>query len=154
MRVEAFLETPIAADDPPMAADFRRGAAVAAIVVMAGGCATGALEQAPLGPPGDAARGREVFVSREGGHCVLCHRVPGVAVAGDVGPALDGIGSRLSPGEIRYRVVDITRVNPGAVMPAFHRTEGLSRVAPAYAGRPVLDARQVEDLVAYLGSLR
>ena len=154
MRVEAFLETPIAADDPPMAADFRRGAAVAAIVVMAGGCATVAFEQAPLGPPGNAERGREVFVSREGGHCVLCHRVPGVAVAGDLAPALDGIGSRLSTGGIRYRVVDITRVNPQAVMPAFHRTEGLSRVAPAYVGRPVLDARQVEDLVAYLGSLR
>jgi sulfur-oxidizing protein SoxX len=75
-------------------------------------------------------------------------------VAGNVGPALDGIGARLSPGEIRYRVADITRVNPEAVMPAFHRTEGLSRVAPAYSGKPVLDAQQVEDLVAYLGSLR
>ncbi len=93
-------------------------------------------------------------MSREGGHCVLCHRVTGVAVAGDVGPALDGIGARLSPGEIRYRIADITRVNPEAVMPAFHRTEGLSRVASAHAGKPVLDARQVEDLVAYLGSLR
>ncbi len=118
------------------------------------GCATLQYSQDPLGPAGDAARGREVFVSREGGHCVLCHRVPGVAVAGDVGPALDGVGARLTAGEIRYRIADITRVNPQAVMPAFHRTEGLSRVAPAYAGRPVLDARQVEDLVAYLGSLR
>ena len=128
--------------------------AVAIAAVLGSGCATLSLEQAPLGPPGDAARGREVFVSREGGHCVLCHRVPGVRVAGDVGPALEGIGTRLSPGEIRYRVVDITRLNPEAVMPAFHRTEGLARVAPAYAGRPVLDARQVEDVVAYLGSLR
>ena len=128
---------------------------VKAVVIGAfSGCAMSPIEQAPLGPPGDAAKGREVFVSREGGHCVLCHRVPGVAVAGDVGPALDGIGARLSAGEIRYRVVDITRVNPEAVMPAFHRTEGLSRVAPAHAGRPVLDARQVEDVVAYLGSLR
>lgn len=123
-----------------------------AVVVV--GCASAPLDQPPLGAPGDAARGREVFVAREGGHCVLCHRVPGVAVAGDVGPALDGVGSRLSPGEIRYRIVDITRVNPQAVMPAFHRTEGLARVAPAYAGRPVLDAAQVEDLVAFLGSLR
>ena len=118
------------------------------------GCATASLEQAPLGPPGDPARGREVFVSREGGHCVLCHRVPGVAVAGDVGPALDGIGTRLSAGEIRYRVVDITRVKPDAVMPAFHRTAGLERVAGAYAGRPVLDAQQVEDVVAFLAELR
>jgi sulfur-oxidizing protein SoxX len=130
-----------------------RGIPGVALVFIAG-CASMQYTQAPLGPPGDAARGREVFVAREGGHCVLCHQVPGVAVAGNVGPALDGIGRRLSAGEIRYRVVDITRVNPEAVMPAFHRTEGLSRVAPAYAGRPVLDARQVEDLVAYLGSLR
>ena len=128
--------------------------AIVVSAVLGSGCVTSPGEQAPLGPTGDAVRGREVFVSREGGHCVLCHRVPGVAVAGDVGPALDGIGARLSPGEIRYRVVDITRLNPDAVMPAFHRTEGLSRVAPAYAGRPVLDARQVEDVVAYLGSLR
>ena len=128
--------------------------AIVVSAVLGSGCVTSPGEQAPLGPTGDAVRGREVFVSREGGHCVLCHRVPGVAVAGDVGPALDGIGARLSPGEIRYRIADITRVNPDAVMPAFHRTEGLSRVAPAYAGRPVLDARQVEDVVAYLGSLR
>ncbi|MBK8322984.1 MAG: sulfur oxidation c-type cytochrome SoxX [Betaproteobacteria bacterium] len=136
--------------------DSRVSACIAgfAASVLLFGCATTPLEQAPLGPPGDAVRGREVFVSREGGHCVLCHRVPGLAVAGDVGPALDGIGARLSPGEIRYRVADITRLNPEAAMPAFHRTEGLERVAPAYAGRPVLDARQVEDLVAYLGSLR
>jgi sulfur-oxidizing protein SoxX len=131
-----------------------RARSVALSTVLVAGCASVSLEQAPLGPQGDAARGREVFVSREGGHCVLCHRAPGVAVAGDVGPALDGIGSRLSPGEIRFRVVDITRVNPQAVMPAFHRAEGLARVAPAYAGKPVLDARQVEDVVAYLGSLK
>ena len=130
-----------------------RGFPLIALAFVAG-CVSNSHTQEPLGPIGDAIRGREVFVSREGGHCVLCHRVPGVEGAGDVGPALDGVGARLSPGEIRYRVADITRVNPEAVMPAFHRTEGLSRVAPAYAGRPVLDARQVEDLVAYLGSLR
>lgn len=110
--------------------------------------------QGPLAGAGDAARGRAVFVAREGGHCVLCHRVPGVAVAGDVGPALEGVGARLTAAEIRYRIADITRVNAQAAMPAFHRTEGLARVAPAYAGRPVLEAGQVEDLVAYLSGLR
>ena len=110
--------------------------------------------QGPLAAAGDVARGRAVFVAREGGHCVLCHAAPGVAVAGDVGPALGGIGSRLTPAQIRFRVVDITRVNPDAVMPAFHRTEGLSRVAARHAGRPVLSAQQVEDVVAYLATLR
>lgn len=108
----------------------------------------------PLAAAGDTARGREVFVSREGGHCVLCHAAPGVTLAGNVGPSLAGVGSRLSPAQIRLRIADITRVNPDAVMPAFHRTEGLNRVAPSYAGKPALSAQQVEDLVAWLGTLR
>lgn len=110
--------------------------------------------QTPLAAAGDAARGREVFVSREGGHCVLCHTVPGVDVAGDVGPSLAGVGSRLSAAQIRLRIADISRVNPDAVMPAFHRTEGLTRVAPGYAGKPALSGQQVEDLVAWLFTLR
>ena len=109
---------------------------------------------APLAPAGDAVRGREVFVAREAGHCVLCHRAPGVAPAGNVGPPLAGIGSRLGAAEIRARIADITRTYPDSVMPTFHRTEGLTRVASAYAGKPVLDAQQVEDLVAWLGTLR
>jgi sulfur-oxidizing protein SoxX len=109
---------------------------------------------AALAPAGDPVRGREVFVAREAGHCVLCHRAPGVAPAGNVGPPLGGIGSRLDAGEIRARIADITRVYPESVMPTFHRTEGVTRVASAYAGKPVLDAQQVEDLVAWLGTLR
>ena len=108
----------------------------------------------PLAPVGDPVRGREVFVSRDAGHCVLCHRAPGIETAGDVGPAMDGIGSRLSPPEMRVRVTDITRVHPASVMPTYHRTEGMRRVAKAYEGRPVLSAQQVEDVVAWLGTLR
>jgi sulfur-oxidizing protein SoxX len=110
--------------------------------------------EAPLAGPGDAARGREVFVSREGGHCVLCHSAPGVAVAGNVGPPLAGVGARLTAGQIRLRIADITRVNPDAAMPSFHRAQGVDRVATSYAGRPALDAQQVEDLVAWLGTLK
>ena len=95
-----------------------------------------------------------MFVARDGGHCVLCHAAPGIAVAGNVGPSLDGVGARLSPAQLRLRVVDITRVKPDAAMPAFHRTEGLARVAPAAVGKPVLSGQQVEDVVAYLGTLR
>jgi len=133
-----------------------RGWSVVGLCVVALGCAPLPARdgQGPLAGAGDAARGRAVFVAREGGHCVLCHAAPGVAVAGDVGPALGGIGSRLTPAQIRFRVVDITRVNRDAVMPAFHRTEGLSRVAAQHAGRPVLSAQQVEDVVAWLATLR
>jgi sulfur-oxidizing protein SoxX len=108
----------------------------------------------PFASSGDAIRGREIFLAREGGHCVLCHAVPGEKLAGDVGPSLAGVGSRLSAGQIRLRIADISRVNPLATMPSFHRTEGLTRVAPGYAGKPMLNGQQVEDLVSWLGTLK
>jgi sulfur-oxidizing protein SoxX len=108
----------------------------------------------PLAAAGDAIRGREIFLEREGGHCVLCHSVPDVKIAGNVGPSLAGVGSRLSAAQIRLRIADISRVKPDAVMPPFHRTEGLTRVAPQYAGKTALTGQQVEDLVAWLETLR
>jgi sulfur-oxidizing protein SoxX len=71
-----------------------------------------------------------------------------------VGPPLGGIGSRLDAAELRARIADITKVYPDSVMPTFHRTEGLVRVAPQYAGKPVLDSQQVEDLVVFLGTMK
>lgn len=139
-------------------ASWRERAAALLVLALMGmlGCTaarvTDAMEQ-PLAAPGDAARGREVFVAREAGHCVLCHSAPGVAVAGNIGPPLAGVGARLDAGQIRLRIADITRVNPQAAMPAFHRSSG-ERVASSYAGRPALGAQQVEDLVAFLGTLR
>ena len=114
---------------------------------------TDAIEQ-PFAAVGDPARGREVFTSREGGHCVLCHALPGIEVAGNLGPALAGIGSRLTPAQIRLRVADITRVNPNAVMPSFHRTTGLQAVTPERRGQPVLSGQQVEDVVAWLATFK
>jgi sulfur-oxidizing protein SoxX len=118
------------------------------------GCTTMSDTLSPLGPPGNAARGRELFTTRDEARCVLCHVAPGVEGGGNLGPALAGVGSRLSAAQIRLRVADITRVNPAAVMPTFHRTEGMTRVAPQYAGKPVLGAAQVEDLVAWLETLK
>ena len=108
----------------------------------------------PFAPGGDARRGRDLFIARDGGHCVLCHAAPAIAPAGNVGPSLAGIGSRLDKAQIRLRIADITRVNANAAMPAFHRVAGMHRVAAQYEGKPVLDAQQVEDLVAYLSTLR
>ena len=131
---------------------------VAAAMVMGSGCATPVTEsdgiERPFAAAGDPTRGREVFVSREGGHCVICHAVPDVAASGDVGPPLAGIGSRLGSAQIRLRVADITRVNRDAVMPSFHRVEGLRSVAPEHRGRPLLSAQQVEDVVAWLATLK
>lgn len=115
------------------------------VVVLASlaGCATVA----------DVQRGREVFTSRDQGHCVLCHSIPGTA-GGNVGPSLANVGGRLTPEEIRVRVEDITRINPNAAMPTYHRTEGLTRMASQYAGKPVLSREQVDDVVAYLSTLK
>ena len=127
-----------------------------ALAVALCGCATAPDDamEAPLAAAGDATRGREIFISRDGGHCVLCHAVPGVAVAGDLGPQLGRIGARYSAAELRLRVADISRVRPLAAMPTFHRVENLTRVAPSYKGKPVLSGQQVEDVVAYLVTLR
>lgn len=104
----------------------------------------------------DAAHGEALFVSRDGGHCVLCHQVAGLDAEfqGDVGPALSGIGSRLSPGQLRLRVVDYEQVQPGVLMPSYYRTHDLYQVSNTYEGNPILSAADVEDLVAYLSSLK
>jgi L-cysteine S-thiosulfotransferase len=103
---------------------------------------------------GDAGRGGAIVAARET-NCVLCHEVPGLAgPAGNVGPPLAGVGARLSPAELRVRIVDSTRLNPATVMPSYRRVDGLNRVPAELRGQPVLSAQQVEDVVAYLGTLK
>ena len=104
----------------------------------------------------DAAHGEALFVSRDRGHCVLCHQVAGLDAEfqGDVGPALTGIGARLSPGQLRLRVVDYEQVQPGVLMPSYYRIHDLYQVSNAYEGKPVLSAEDVEHVVAYLSSLK
>jgi sulfur-oxidizing protein SoxX len=112
---------------------------------------------APLdGLTGDAARGAAVVRNRGTANCLICHSIPDPSARfmGDVGPPLDGVGARLSAGQIRLRLVDPTRVNPAAIMPPYHRTEGLTNVAERFRGRPVLTAQEIEDVVAYLTTLR
>jgi sulfur-oxidizing protein SoxX len=108
----------------------------------------------PLAPDGDAARGRALVLARDPANCILCHAAPGARFAGDLAPPLDGTGSRLTPAQLRARIVDNARLNPRTIMPSYHRTAGLARVAAAYRERPILTAQQVEDLVAYLASLK
>jgi len=105
--------------------------------------------------PGDPARGRAIVADRHVGLCLLCHTapIPEERFQGNLAPDLRS-SARLSEGQIRLRIVDPSRANPGTIMPAFHRTAGLERVASAYAGKPVLTAQQVEDVVAWLMTLR
>ena len=105
--------------------------------------------------PGDPARGREVVAGRDG-NCLLCHALPdaGKRMTGDLAPALTGVGTRLSAGQMRLRIVDSARLNPDTIMPSYYRIEGLNQVAPQWRGKPVLTAQQVEDVIAYLRTLR
>jgi sulfur-oxidizing protein SoxX len=105
--------------------------------------------------PGDPQRGRAIIVGRNG-NCLLCHAIPetGEKFMGNVGPPLSGIGSRASAGELRLRIVDPTRLNKEAVMPAYYRVHGLDAVGAEHRGKPILTAQQVEDVVAYLLTLR
>lgn len=73
---------------------------------------------------------------------------------GDLGPSLAGVGSRLSAGQIRLRIVDAMRLNPDTIMPSYYRVDGLNQVAEAWRGKPVLSAQQIEDAIAYLQTLR
>ena len=106
--------------------------------------------------PGDAARGRSLVLARDPANCLLCHAIPDAAIrfAGDLGPPLGGIGARLSVPQLRLRVADIIRLNPATIMPSYYRVDGLSLVASAYRGKPILTAAEIEDIVAYLATLR
>lgn len=90
------------------------------------------------------------------GLCLLCHSgpFPEERFQGNLAPSLAGVGARLSTGQIRLRIVDPGRVSPQTIMPAYFRTEGLQRVAPAYRGKTVLSAQQIEDIVAFLATLK
>jgi sulfur-oxidizing protein SoxX len=108
------------------------------------------------GARGVAARGRQIVVNRHLGLCLLCHSgpFPEERFQGTLGPDLGGTGARLSEGQIRLRIVEPGRLNAASIMPAYYRAEGLIRVAPAFRGRTVLTAQQIEDIVAFLTTLR
>ena len=147
---------------------IRTALGVAAMV--AGLCATAAAEELAAfkvvdessipasltGKPGDAAKGRDVVINRKQGNCLGCHEmpIPEQSFHGKVGPDLAGVAGRYSEGEIRLRVVDPKVLNAATIMPAFYRIEGLHRVDKKFAGKPILSAAEVEDVVAYLMTLK
>lgn len=106
--------------------------------------------------PGDASRGRAIVGNRQVGLCLLCHAgpFPEERAQGNLAPALDGAGARWSEGQLRLRVVDSQGLNPMTLMPSYHRTDHLSQVAAAWQGRTMLSPQQVEDVVAFLKTLK
>ncbi len=114
-----------------------------------------AIPESLTGAPGDAARGRKLIVERAN-TCILCHSgpFPEERFQGDLAPNLSGAGSRWTVGQLRLRLVDASRLNPETIMPSYYRVDGLDRVAQAWRGKPILSTDQIEDIVAYLATLR
>lgn len=114
-----------------------------------------AIATALTATPGDPARGLAVIEDRKKGNCIGCHQIPhDTPFQGTTGPSLSGVGERLSPAQLRLRLVDSKRINPFSMMPAYFRTAGLYRVAPKFADKTILSAQEIEDVVAYLASLK
>ena len=101
---------------------------------------------------GDAKQGKLVFVSRERGHCILCHTIEGLKAEfqGNLGPDLSDVGNRLTSGQLRLRIVDITFLNPNIAMPPYFRIHDLNQVENRYKMQTILSAQEIEDLVSYL----
>ncbi|NKC11635.1 MAG: sulfur oxidation c-type cytochrome SoxX [Gammaproteobacteria bacterium] len=117
---------------------------------------TYSIDSALTDTPGDAKKGKAVAINRKKGNCLACHTmpIPEQPFHGALAPPLAGIGARYSAGQIRLRVVDPRQVNPVTLMPAFYKTAGLHRVAKKFQGKPILTAQEVEDVVAYLVTLK
>lgn len=132
-------------------------AAVAAPAQVVAPVVVGDAIAAPLtATPGDATRGRAIVADRRVGLCLLCHSgpFPEEPFQGDLAPSLAGAGKRLDAGQLRLRLVDARRWNPASLMPSYYRADGLQRVGTAWRGRPILDAQQIEDVVAFLQTLK
>ena len=108
------------------------------------------------GKPGDAERGKKVSINRKKGNCLACHKmpIPSQQFHGEVGPTLFGVGSRYNEGELRLRVVNSKIVNPESIMPAFLKSEGFHRPLKNFTGKSILTASEVEDVIAYLKTLK
>lgn len=146
---------------------FRPVIVACAMAIFAGGAAADealksfitvgdAIPDSLTGERGNPERGRTIVVDRQVGLCLLCHTgpFPEQKFQGTLAPDLTGVGSRASEGQLRLRIVDASRINPETIMPPYYRVTGLYRVAPAFRGKPLLDAGQIEDVVAYLATLR
>ena len=115
-----------------------------------------AIPQSLTGKAGDPAKGKKIAISRKKGNCLACHAmpIPEQADHGEVGPSLVGVASRMSAGEMRVRIVNPKLLNADTIMPAFYRADGLHRVLKKWQGKTVISAQDIEDVIAYLLTLK
>lgn len=124
----------------------------------------GAISASLSGAPGDAGEGARIYGDKGSGNCVACHQISGRTDAefqGTIGPALDGAGDRWDVAQLRGIVADAKKTFPDSMMPGFYKTSGFIRPGDAFTGKagteplpPLLTAQQVEDVVAYLATLK
>lgn len=146
---------------------FRTSLAAAGIVGLALSGATagtpdykivdGGIPTSLTGEAGDAAKGQETMTNRKLGNCLACHAVSELSnlpFHGEVGPPLDGVADRYTEAQLRLLLVNAKAVFEGTIMPAFHKTDGYNRPLDKFAGKPILTAAQVEDVLAYLKTLK
>lgn len=124
----------------------------------------GSVAQSLTGSPGDVERGKTIMSTNSLGNCVACHAIsamPDVDFQGNVGPTLDGVAERYDEAQLRGMVINAKHTFEGTIMPAFYKTDGYIRPGDAYTGKapdgplpPILDASQIEDVVAYLLTLK
>ncbi len=130
-----------------------------ALLLLAPGVAWAQADSMPqplTSEPGDPVRGRAIVANRTVGLCLLCHSgpFPEERFQGNLAPSLAGAGGRSTPAQLRLRIVDAARLNPDTIMPPYFRVDGLTRVAKNFQGKTILSAQQVEDVVAWLATLK
>jgi sulfur-oxidizing protein SoxX len=117
----------------------------------------GTIPKSLTGQPGDPVAGREVVINRRLGNCVACHTATELSdqqFHGEVGPPLDGVADRWDEATLRMIIVNAKMIYDGTVMPAFYKHDGFTRVASKFEGKTIMSAQQVEDVVAYLMTLK
>ncbi len=116
-----------------------------------------AIEKSLTGKAGDPVRGRKLAINRKKGNCLACHAVSVLKdqpYHGEVGPSLDGVADRYKPGQLRMMIVDQKKYFPETLMPAMYKVKGLHRVVKKFQGKPILTAQEVEDVLAFILTLK
>ena len=132
-----------------MSADWVPKARLTALAIVLG-LLQGAVFGQSMGLADAVQRGQQLLLQRQDSGCVLCHRIPGLPVGGDIGPSLHGLAERTNVQAVRERLVDPRRFNPTTIMPAYFSLDGLTNVAWAYQGKTILNEQALDDILAYL----
>ena len=146
-------QSPQAADQTaPAAAQMAEGEMLVAYEVVD----EAAIPQALTEDPGDPDNGRALAIHRKKGNCLACHimPIPEQSFHGEIGPDLNGVAGRYDAGELRLRLVDPKVVNPDTIMPSYYKNDGYHRVLKDFQGKTLLTAQEVEDIIAYLQTLK